>query len=89
MVKLSDLLVDESLHGLGTDQSDINQSPVWFLDVIYHNRRPNLVFTTTWRSNVRKNMYFSLNKSFRKFWQSVQDGGIVIDYEGFVHILIL
>ena len=35
---------------------------------------------------VRKNMRFSLNKSCGKFWQSVQDGGIVIDYEGFVHI---
>ena len=39
--------------------------------------------------NVRKNTRFSLNKSCRKFWQSVQDGGIVIDYEGFVHILNL
>ena len=35
---------------------------------------------------IRKNMRFSLNKSFRKFLQSVQDGRIVIDCEGFVHI---
>ena len=28
MVKLSDLLVDKSLHGLGTDQRDVIQSPV-------------------------------------------------------------
>ena len=38
--------------------------------------------------NVCKNMRFSLNKICRKFCQSVQDVGIVIDYEGFVHILI-
>ena len=38
--------------------------------------------------NVRKNTRFSLNKSCGKFLQSVQDGGIVINYEGFVHILI-
>ena len=39
--------------------------------------------------NVRKNTRFSLNKSCGKFRQSVQDGGIVIDYEGFVHIFNL
>ena len=31
-------------------------------------------------------MRFSLNKSCGKFRQSDQDGGIVIDYEGFVRI---
>ena len=36
--------------------------------------------------NVRKNTRFSLNKSCGKFCQSVQDGGIVIDNEGFGHI---
>ena len=36
--------------------------------------------------NVCKNTYFSLNKSCGKCWQSVQEGGIIIDYEGFVHI---
>ena len=36
--------------------------------------------------NVRINTHFSLNKSCGKFWQSVKDGGIVIFYEGFVHI---
>ena len=39
--------------------------------------------------NVRKNISFSLNKSRRKFYKPVQDGGIVIDYEGFVHIFNL
>ena len=39
--------------------------------------------------NVRKNTRFSLNKSYGKFLQSVQDGGIVIDYEGFVRIFNL
>ena len=38
---------------------------------------------------IRKNMSFSLNKSHGKFYKSVQDGGIVIDYEGFVHIFNL
>ena len=38
--------------------------------------------------NVRKSTRFSLNKSCGKFLQSIQDGGIVINYEGFVHILI-
>ena len=33
--------------------------------------------------NVRKNTCFILNKSCGKFWQFVQDGGIVIDYEVF------
>ena len=32
--------------------------------------------------SVRKNARFSLKKSCGKFLQSVQDGGIVIDYEG-------
>ena len=39
--------------------------------------------------NVRRNTRFSLNKSCGKFCQSVQDGGSVIDYEGFVHIFNL
>ena len=30
MVKLSDLLVDKSLHGLGTDWLDVIPSPVCF-----------------------------------------------------------
>ena len=34
-------------------------------------------------------MRFSLNKSCGKFWQSDQDGRIVIDYEGFVRIFNL
>ena len=38
---------------------------------------------------VRKNMRFSLNKGCGKFLQSVQDDGIAIDYEGFVHIFNL
>ena len=36
--------------------------------------------------NVHKYTRFSLNKSCGK---SLQDGGIVIDYEGFVHIFNL
>ena len=39
--------------------------------------------------NVGKNMRFSPNKSCGKFLQSDQDGGIVIDYEGFVRIFNL
>ena len=39
--------------------------------------------------NVRKNRLSSLNKRCGKFWQSVQDSVIVIDYEGFDHIFNL
>ena len=39
--------------------------------------------------NAGKNMRFSLNKSSGKFRQSDQDGGIVIDYEGFVRVFNL
>ena len=39
--------------------------------------------------NIRKNTRFSLNKNCGKFCQSVQDGGLVIDYERFVHIFNL
>ena len=35
--------------------------------------------------NVCKNTRFSLNKSF---WQCVQDGGIVIDYEVFIFLYV-
>ena len=35
--------------------------------------------------NVRKHARFSLKKSCGKFLHSVQDGGIVIDYERIVH----
>ena len=47
MVKLSDLLVDKSLHGLGTGQHDVIHWPFDFHDVIYQNRRCDVVFTTT------------------------------------------
>ena len=36
--------------------------------------------------NVRKNKHFSPNKCYRKFEHSVQNGGIVIDSEGFFPI---
>ena len=36
--------------------------------------------------NVCKHTHFSPNKSYRKFDCFVQDGGIVIYSEGFVHI---
>ena len=36
-----------------------------------------------------KNRRFSLNKSCGKFLQAIQNGGIVIDHEGFVHIFNL
>ena len=39
--------------------------------------------------NVHKNMRFSPNKRGGKFLCSVQDGGIVIDSEGLVHIFNL
>ena len=38
-----------------------------FHDVIYHNRRRNVNFTTIGVQNVRKNTSFSLNKSCGKF----------------------
>ena len=67
-----------------------------FHDVIFHkqhcnvnNRRRNVVLQLLDVENLRKNTRFSLNKSCGKFRQSVQDGGIVIDYEGFVHIFNL
>ena len=34
-------------------------------------------------------MRFSLEKSCGKFLQSVQDGGIIIDCEGFAHVFNL
>ena len=96
MVKLSALLVDKSLHGQGKDRRDVIRSPVW---IFITSSIPYGIGTLTIDGvksflqlldvqNVRKNTHFSLNKSCEKFWQSVQDGGIVIDYEGFVHILI-
>ena len=64
-----------------------------FHDIIYpkrhcnvDNRRRNVVFTTVGRS---KKTRYRLDKSCGKFKQSVQDGGIFIDYEGFVHIFNL
>ena len=39
--------------------------------------------------NVPKNTRFSLNKSCGKFKQSVQDGGIVIEFKRFVYIFNL
>ena len=58
MVKLSDLLVDKSLHGLGTDWARTGVTSFGrqfdFYDVTYHirhcnvdNSRGNVVFTTT------------------------------------------
>ena len=35
MVKLSDLLVDKSLHGQGTDRRDVIRSPVWIFMTSY------------------------------------------------------
>ena len=57
MVKLSDLLIDKSLHKLGTDRRDVIQCQFGFHDVIYHirhcnvdNSQCNVVFTTIGRS---------------------------------------
>ena len=36
--------------------------------------------------DVRKIMHFSPNKRYGKLLRSVQDGGIVIDSEGFIYI---
>ena len=85
MVKLSDLLVDKSLHGLGMDQCDV---------ILFITSSITLDGVTSFSQlldvqNVRENTRFSLNKSCGKFWQSFQDSGIVIDYEGFVHIFNL
>ena len=53
MVNISDLLVDKSLHGLGTDRCDVIRRQFDFHEVIYHkqrcnidSRRRNVVFTT-------------------------------------------
>ena len=96
MVNLRDLLVDKSLRGLSTDRRNVIRSPVDFHDVIYHkwhcsvdNRRRNVVLQLLDVPNVSKNTRFSLNKSCGNFGQSVQDGGIAIDHEGFVHIFNL
>ena len=97
MVKLSDLLVDKSLHGQGPARRDISRSPVWIFmtsSITYGIVTLTIDGVTLFLQllnvqNVRKNTHFSLNKSWGKFWQSVQDGGIVIDYEGFVHIFNL
>ena len=55
MVKLSDLLVDKSLHGRGTDLREVIQSQVYLF--IYHIRHCNVdngrryaVYTTLGRS---------------------------------------
>ena len=67
-------------------------------DVIYHippcnfdNRQGNFILQQLDVQNVLKNTLFSPNKSYWKFYQyqSVQDGGIVIDSEDFVHIFNL
>ena len=64
MDKLSDLLVDKSLHGLGTDR----------YDVIYHKHIVALTIdgVTSFLQlldvqKIRKNMRFSLNKGCGKF----------------------
>ena len=93
MVKLSDLLIDKSLHGQGTDRRDVIWLPVWIFmtsSITYGIVTLTIDGVTSFLQlldvkNVRKNTYFSLKKSCGKFWQSVQDGGIVIDDEGFVH----
>ena len=85
MVKLSDLLVDKSLHGLGTDRCDVIR--LMTSSITIDGVTSNLQLWDV--QNERKNTSFSLNKSCGKFWQSIQDGGTVIDYEGFVHIFNL
>ena len=82
MVKLSDLLVDKSLHG-----------PAWVHSVAiliiitayitYGIETLTIDGVTSFIpilgvKNERENTRFSQNKSCGKFWQSVQDGGIVI-----------
>ena len=67
-----------------------------FHDVNYHIWHCNV--DKRWRIVVLQLLYvhyvckstcFSLNKNSGKFRQSVQDGDIVIDYAGFVHIFNL
>ena len=97
MFKLSDLLVDKSLHGQDTDRRDVILSPVRIImtsSITYGIVTLKIYGVTSFLQlldvqNVRKNRHFSLNKSCGKFWQFVQDGRIVIDYEGFVHIFNL
>ena len=68
----------------------------YFNEVIYYihpciidNRWCNIVFTTNGSSKHTYNKHFSLNKSYREFERSIQDGRVVIDSEGLVHIFNL
>ena len=74
MVKFSDLLVDKSLGGLGTNLRDALGRQFDFHDVIYHirhcyidNRQRNMVLQLLDVQNVRRNTHFSLDKSCMKF----------------------
>ena len=87
-VILSDLLVDKSLHGLVRHHS-VASLIFMTSSITYDMLTLKMDGKTSFLQqldvqNVHKNTRFSLNKSCGKFWKSVQDGRIVIDYEGFV-----
>ena len=75
MVKLSDLLVDKSLHGQGTDRRDVIQLPVLLFmtsSITYGIVTLTIDGVTSFLQllavqNVHKNMHFSLKKSCGKF----------------------
>ena len=74
MFKLSDLLVDKSLYGLGTDRRDIMWSSVNFImsSISYGIVTMTIDGVSSFLQlldvqNVRKNARFSLNKSCGKF----------------------
>ena len=74
MVKFSDIVVDKSLYGLGTDWLTSFGRQFDFHDVIYHipscnvdNRWPDVVLHLMDVQNVCKNTRFSLKKRYGKF----------------------
>ena len=74
MVKLSDLLVDKSLPGLGTDRRDVVIASLNFMasSLSYGIVTLTIDGVTSFLhlldvQNVRKNTRFSLNKSCLKF----------------------
>ena len=94
MVKFSDLLVDKSLHRQGTDWGDVIRQQIWFSSHISHIVTLTIDGVTSILQlldvqNILKILRFSLDKSCGKFWQSVQDGEIVIDCEVFAHVFNL
>ena len=90
MVKFSDLLVDKSLHILVwrhlVANLIITTSSITYSLVMFTTDGVMLFLQLMDVQNICLYMRFSPNKIYGKFRRSVQDGGIVIDSEVFVHI---